>query len=55
MLTKTDLLTIRTRIKMIKVCYKNGDSAPATYRALREDYSLYNRPTMQNWQNCEEI
>ena len=25
--------------------YKNGDSATATYRVLRGDYGLHNRPT----------
>ena len=32
---------------MIKTYYKNGDSATATYRALRGDYGLYNRSTIQ--------
>ena len=30
---------------MIKTYYENGDFA--TYRALRGDYGLYNRPTTQ--------
>ena len=42
-----DRLTITRRIKIIKTYYKNGDSATATYRALRGDYGLHNRPTMQ--------
>ena len=42
-----DPLTITQRIKVIKIYYKNGDSAAATYYALREDYDLYNRPTTQ--------
>ena len=42
-----DRLTITQRIKIIKTYYKNGDSAIATYRALRGDYGLYNRPTTQ--------
>ena len=32
---------------MIKTYYRNGNSATVTYRALREDYSLHNRPTTQ--------
>ena len=32
---------------MIKTFYKNADSATATYRALRGDYGLHNRPTTQ--------
>ena len=46
-LTKMDRLTIKQRMKMIKTYYKNGDSAKATYRALRGDYGLHNRPTTQ--------
>ena len=42
-----DHLTITQRIKMIKTYYKNGDSATATYRTLRGDYGLHNRPTTQ--------
>ena len=42
-----DRLTITQRIKIIKTYYKNGDSATATYRALRGDYGLHNRPTTQ--------
>ena len=55
--TKTDCLTITQRIKIIKTCYKNGDSAPATYCAVRGDYGLHNRLSNYagNWQNCEEI
>ena len=40
-----DRLTIAQRIKIIKTYYKNGDSATATYRALRGEYDLHNRPT----------
>ena len=32
---------------MIKTYYKYCDSATVTYRALRGDYCLHNRPTMQ--------
>ena len=42
-----DRLTITQRINIIKNYYKNGDSATATYCALREDYGLHNRPTTQ--------
>ena len=35
------------RINIIKTYYKNGNSATATYRALREDCGPHNRPTMQ--------
>ena len=42
-----DRLTITQRITIIKIYYKNGDSATATYRALRGDYGLHNRPTTQ--------
>ena len=42
-----DPLTITQRIKLIKTYYKNGDFATATYRNLREDYGLHNRPTTQ--------
>ena len=45
-LSEMDHLTITQRIKMIKTYYKNGNSATATYRALRSDYGLYNRPTI---------
>ena len=38
-------LTITQRIKTIKAYYKNGNSATATYRALRGDYGLHTRPT----------
>ena len=42
-----DRLAIMQRIKSIKIFYKNDDSAGATYRALRGDYGLHKRPTMQ--------
>ena len=42
-----DRLTINQRIKVNKTYYKNGDSAIVRYRALRGDYGLHNRPTMQ--------
>ena len=42
-----DRLTITQRIKMIEIYYKNSDVATATYPALRGDYGLHNRPTMQ--------
>ena len=42
-----DRLTIPQRIKIIKTYYKNGDSATVTYCALRRDYDLHSRPTMQ--------
>ena len=45
--TKIDRLTITQRIKVIKTYNKNGDSATATYRALRGIYCLNNRPTTQ--------
>ena len=38
-----DRLTIKQCIKMIKTYYKNDDS----YRALRGDYGLQNRPRTQ--------
>ena len=34
-LTKMDRLIITQRIQMIKIYYKNGDSATATYHVLR--------------------
>ena len=40
-------LTIRQRIKIVKTYNKSGDSATATYRGLRGDYGLHNRPTRQ--------
>ena len=46
-LTKMDRLTIIQRIEIIKTNYKNGDFATATYRALRGDCDLHNRPTTQ--------
>ena len=42
-----DRLTITQRIKIIKAVYKNGDFATATYRTLKGDYGLHNRPTTQ--------
>ena len=44
-----DSLTITQHIKIIKTYYKNVDSATTvkTYRALRGDYDLHNRPTTQ--------
>ena len=46
-LPKMARLTITQCIKIIKTYYKNGESATATYYALREDFGLHNRPTMQ--------
>ena len=46
-MVKMDRITIIQRIQIIKTHYKNGDSATVAYRALRADYGLYNRPTMQ--------
>ena len=42
-----DCLAIPKRINIIKTYYKNVVSTTATYRALRVDYGLYNRPTTQ--------
>ena len=42
-----DRLTITQRIIIIRTCYKNGDSATATYRALRGNYGLHNCTTTQ--------
>ena len=42
-----DSLTSTQRIKIIKTYYKKYDSATAMYCALRGDYDLHNRPTMQ--------
>ena len=42
-----DRLTINQCRKIIKTYYKNSDSETATYRALRGDYGLHNRPTTQ--------
>ena len=42
-----DHLTITKRIKMIKIYFKNSDSATAMYRILREDYGLHSRLTKQ--------
>ena len=39
--------SITQHIKIIKTYYKNGDSAIATYHALRGNYGLHNRPTTQ--------
>ena len=47
LLLTNDRLTITKRIKIIKTYYKNGNSVTVTYRALRRDYGLHNRPTMQ--------
>ena len=44
---KMNGLTITQRINFIKTFYKNGDSATATYRALRVDYGLNNCPITQ--------
>ena len=44
---KMDRLTIKQHLKIIKTNYKNGNSVTATYRALRGDYGLHSRPTMQ--------
>ena len=43
-LPKMNRITITQRMKMIKTYYKNCDSAAATYRALRGDFGLCNRP-----------
>ena len=32
---------------MIRTYYRSGDSATATYRALKVDYALHKRPTTQ--------
>lgn len=40
-------LTVEERVKNIKCCYKNGDSAVSTFKALRADYVRHNRPTEQ--------
>ena len=48
-----DGLTVTQRIRMIKTYYKNGGSETATYRALRGDYGLHNRPTSQAITNIE--
>ena len=42
-----DRLVITQCIQIIKIYYKNGDSATTTYCALRGDYGLHNRPTIQ--------
>ena len=46
-LTKVDWLLITQRLKMIKIYYKNSNSATGTYRALRKDYGLHNCPNTQ--------
>ena len=46
-MTKIDCLTITQRIKIIKIYYKNCDSATATYRALKGDYGFHKQPTTQ--------
>ena len=46
-LTKMDCLTIIQRIKIMKTYHKNSVFATATYRALRGDSGLHNRPTTQ--------
>ena len=40
-------ITITQCIKNIKTYYKNADSGTVTYRALKAEYGLHNRPTMQ--------
>ena len=40
-------LTIKQRKKILKTYYKNDFSATATYRILRAEYGLHNRPTTQ--------
>ena len=40
-----DRLTITQHIQMIKINLKDGDSATATYRALRADYDLHTPTT----------
>ena len=42
-----ECLTVTQCIKMIKIYYKNGDSATATYQALRGYYYLRNRRITQ--------
>ena len=42
-----DRLTITQHIKIMYTYYKKGDSAIATYRALREDYASHNCPIKQ--------
>ena len=46
-LKKMNSLAITQRIKIINTYYKNDDSVTATYRPLRRDYGLHNRPTTQ--------
>ena len=46
-LRKMGRLTITQCIKIIKAYHKNGESASATYRALKRGYGLHNRPTTQ--------
>ena len=38
---------ITQRIKIIETYYKTADSATATYRSLRENYGIHNRPITQ--------
>ena len=40
-----DRLTTQQWIKIIKTSYENGNSDTATYRALRGEYGVHNRPT----------
>ena len=42
-----DRLTIMQRLKIIKTYYNNGYAPTATYRTLRGDYGLHNRPNTQ--------
>ena len=42
-----DQLTFTQCIKIINTYHQTGDSAIATYRSLRTDYGLHNRPTTQ--------
>ena len=50
-----DRLTIKQCVKIIKTYYKYGDSATATYRALKGDYGLHRSIVQLCKQNCEEI
>ena len=45
--TKSGTVDWLTDIKIIKTYYKNDDSATTTYRSLRGDYGVHNRPAMQ--------
>lgn len=42
-----DRFTTAQRVRIVKMFYKNGDSAVATYRALRPEYGRHNRPSQQ--------